>query len=71
VAENGERIPSWERKPDEIFLASPFGSKTGKFGIDFFKETICPIFQRELHQRGIVSEGVSYQEELLSWIEVV
>lgn len=70
VAENGERIPMWERKPEEIFQALPMTESTDRFDAGFFRDTIQPIFQRELNQRGIVTEGVSYHEELVAWVEV-
>jgi ERCC4-related helicase len=70
VAENGERIPNWERKPDEIFHAQSIAGTGTLFGMDFFKHTVEPIFQRELNQRGIVAGGVSYRAELIAWIEV-
>jgi superfamily II DNA or RNA helicase len=69
VAANGERIPAWERKPEELFHAEPRVAPSAN-GTDFFCATVEPIFQRELHQRGIVSKGSSYQAELISWVEV-
>jgi hypothetical protein len=68
VASNGERIPAWERKPEELFQAEPRVA-SAENGTDFFRTTIEPIFQRELHQRGIVTKGSSYQAELIGWVE--
>lgn len=70
VADSGERIPNWERKPEEIFHASPVGGGEKYFGSAFFRDTVVPIFQRELSQRGITTGGVSYHEILIAWIEV-
>ena len=69
VSKDGERVPSWERKPEELFQADPVeGSSNGQ--LDFFRETVEPIFERELRHRGIVSEGMSFQAELVCWVEV-
>src|SRR5690606_35429100 len=70
VAENGERIPNWERKPEEIFHAAPLAGAGEGLGVAFYRNTVEPIFQRELKQRGIVAGGVSYQAELVAWVEV-
>ena len=70
VAENGERIPMWERKPEDLFEALPMEEASDRFGSDFYRETIQPIFKRELNQRGIVTDGVSFHEELITWVEV-
>jgi hypothetical protein len=69
VAANGERVPSWERKPEEIFHAEPQVG-AGESRAEFFRSTVEPIFQRELNQRGIVTSGTSYQAELIAWVEV-
>jgi ERCC4-related helicase len=69
VAANGERIPSWERKPEEIFHAEPLVS-IGENRAKFFRDAVESIFQRELNQRGIVTSGTSYQSELVGWVEV-
>jgi hypothetical protein len=69
IAENGERIPTWERKPEEIFMA-PAMPEAGALGSEFYQKTIEPTFQRELNQRGIVSGNVSYQAVLVAWVEV-
>ena len=70
VSENGERIPTWERKPEEIFHSSPLSGAEDRFGVRFYRQTVEPIFQRELNQRGILAGGVSYQAELVAWVEV-
>jgi hypothetical protein len=70
VSKDGERVPSWERKPAEVFQADPVeGSSNGQ--IAFYKEVVEPIFERELKHRGIVTEGISYQADLVGWVEVV
>jgi hypothetical protein len=69
VAESGERIPMWERKPEELFQALPMAAPCDRFGLRFYRETVIPIFQRELSQRGIITDGVSYHEELVAWVE--
>jgi superfamily II DNA or RNA helicase len=69
VSQDGERIPSWERKPAEIFNSPPSqGQATGSF--EAFKSVVEPTFERELKHRGIVSEGMSYQADLVGWVEV-
>jgi ERCC4-related helicase len=70
VSENGERIPTWERKPEEIFHSIPLSGAEDRFGVRFYRQTVEPIFQRELNQRGILAGGVSYQAELVAWVEV-
>jgi len=70
VSENGERIPTWERKPEEIFHSSPLSGAEDRFGFRFYRQTVEPVFQRELNQRGILAGGVSYQAELVAWVEV-
>lgn len=70
VAESGERIPAWERKPDEIFHATPLAGAGEGLGVAFYRNTVEPIFHRELSQRGIVTGGVSYEAELVTWVEV-
>jgi len=70
VSKDGERIPSWERKPEEIFQAEPAeGSSNGQIG--YFRDTVEPTFERELRHRGIVTEGMSYQADLVGWVEVL
>lgn len=70
VTENGERVPAWERKPEEIFHAAPLSGAGERLGVGFYRDTVDPIFQRELNQRGIVAGGVSYQVELVAWVEI-
>lgn len=70
VAENGERIPAWERKPEEIFHAPPYLEPRASGEANFYRESIMPVLQRELNQRGITTDGVSYHEELIAWVEV-
>lgn len=70
VSKDGERVPSWERKPAEVFQADPVeGASTGQ--IAFYKEVVEPIFERELKHRGIVTEGISYQADLVGWVEIL
>lgn len=69
VNKDGERIPSWERKPEVIFQAPPIeGTSNGQ--IDHFRKVVEPTFERELRQRGILTEGMSYQADLIAWVEV-
>ncbi len=70
VSESGERIPTWERKPEEIFRAPPLAGAGVRFDISFYRKSVEPIFQRELSHRGIVTGGVSYQADLIAWAEV-
>lgn len=71
IAENGERIPSWERKPEEIFHAPPAQGKEERFDVTFFRNLAEPILQREIQQRGVLSEGTSFQTELIGWVCVI
>lgn len=70
VSKDGERIPSWERKPAEVFQAEPLEGCTN-CQFDFFKKVIEPIFEREIKHRGIITEGMSFQASLVGWVEVV
>lgn len=70
VAENGERLPAWERKPEEIFNAAPLAGAGEGLGVTFYRNSVEPMFRRELSQRGIVGDAVSYQAELVAWVEV-
>lgn len=71
VDEKGERIPQWERKAKELFHAQPRFEGDERDGSTFYRNVVQPIFQRELNQRGMVSDGVSYHEQLVAWIDVV
>jgi hypothetical protein len=69
VTSAGERIPAWERKPEDVFHGEP-QEISGPDHIELYRNTIEPIFERELKHRGIVTEGTSFQAELVGWVEV-
>lgn len=69
VNKDGERIPAWERKPEELFQAQPIDGAENA-SPKFFREIVEPTFQREIKQRGIVTDGMSYQADLVAWVEV-
>lgn len=69
VSKDGERIPSWERKPEEIFQSSPTEGK-GNDQIGLFRDLVEPTFERELRHRGILADGMSFQADLIAWVDV-
>ena len=69
VTSAGERIPAWERKPEDVFHGEP-QETSGPDHMELYRNTIEPIFERELKHRGIVTEGTSFQAELVAWVEV-
>ncbi len=70
VSNCGERIPTWERRPEQLFHSQPLNSPSLQGDLNFYHEKVAPILQRELKQRATPADGVSYQVELVAWLEV-
>ena len=71
VDNKGRRVPSIEKKRDELFQRTP---KASVFKMterkNLLTDFINPMLQRELQHRGIAAEEGGYAVELIGWIEV-
>ena len=70
VDANGQRIPSWEKQADRLFQMEPASSEAEP-QVELLTDVIEPMIQRELVQRGFLSEHRGYDARLVSWVEVV
>ncbi len=71
IDRDGQRVPILEKRRDEIFRQPP---KSSVFSVverqKLLNETIEPMLQRELQQRGIAAERGGYAVELVAWVEI-
>lgn len=70
ISEEGQRIPSWERNVDQLFLAESSLSKP-RFSIGALINSVDSMLHRELEHRKIISEKNGYKAKLVGWIEVI
>lgn len=70
ISEEGQRIPSWERNVDQLFLAESALSKP-RFSIGALINSVDSMLHRELEHRKIISEKNGYKAKLVGWIEVI
>jgi hypothetical protein len=65
---DGVRIPTWEKRPEDLYSAS---ATTGSFRHDTGRmiELTKGALLRELEQRGLAGSGRSYGADLVGWVE--
>ncbi|MCX6876429.1 MAG: SNF2-related protein [Verrucomicrobia bacterium] len=62
------RIPTWEKKPADLFCAPPV-SGTLRHDISRMTATTKAALLRELEQRGLAGPNRSYSADVVGWIE--
>ena len=68
---NGQRQTSLERSLDRLFeMPSAFPVRTADQRLALLRETIEPMLQREVLQRGIAAGRTGFSSEIIGWIEV-
>ena len=70
ISEEGQRIPSWERNVDQLFLAESALTKP-RFSIGALINSVDSMLHRELEHRKIISEKNGYKAKLVGWIEII
>ncbi len=70
VGKDGERIPTWEHHPEKLYQAAPVEHTNAAAGIEFYRNTLDPVLQRELGQKGILSSlSGSYRVDLVAFVD--
>ena len=67
----GKRIPSLEKRLEELHMKSDSNDRSSKDGITLLHEHIEPMLQREIKHRGIEKSDLGYSARLISWVEVI
>jgi superfamily II DNA or RNA helicase len=69
---DGNRLPSWEKRTDEILTGTPVRPTMSPDERNrLLDKHLEPMIDREIQHRGLAAEGASYTRQLLAWVEVV
>ena len=72
VDPQGARLPSLERRANDLFGRDAAGSPTLEMDerIALLRESIEPMLHREIHHTGTVHDRGGFHAELVGWVEV-
>ena len=62
-----QRIPAWERQPEDLLFAEPTDEPSQADGMLEASET---ILERELRHRGLIRDHQTYSGRLVGWVSV-
>jgi hypothetical protein len=68
---SGQRQPALERSLDQVFeMPGAVPAGTADERLNLLRESIEPMLQREVLQRGIAAGRTGFSSEIIGWIEV-
>lgn len=70
VADDGQRLPAWERQLDHLYHLPPAPNETTT-NQPLLTDIFEPMILRELIHRGIVTQNQGYDARLIGWVEVL
>ena len=67
-ATDGQRLPVWEKRPEDLFQAAAYKSSYQHDAKALYDKARA-LLQRELLQRGLAGAERTLQEQLVGWVE--